>query len=163
MKNSNYNKHIAALSRKVLTKGDISSLCRLLNNFAASSLDWYEKNEIHQHFSKNLPFKIKKDHTTQGIEFLLKSAFTKRGEARAYKNYPFDPFCLRILQNFKRFELIDIHDLCTYDNRAGSDYHQYTPCYRVLAKDGTYFDYHMQGQWSLPEIFNRGGDGINAD
>ena len=92
-------------------------------------------------------FKITASQTKKGLNWLLNKWKTPRGIER--KNNPFGYREENILENFSHFLLIDWNDRASY-YQVKMSYHQYLPVYRVVAKDGSYFDYI--GQAGIVEI-----------
>lgn len=77
---------------------------------------------------------ISMEQTQKGLSFLLDLWKTPRGKER--KNNPFGYREQSILDNFERFEFVGLY------NASRGWYPFYLPVYRVIAKDGSSFEYY---------------------
>ena len=76
---------------------------------------------------------ITPEQTKKGIDWLIDKWKTPRGIER--KNNPFGYREQAVLDNFDHFKLIDFY------NVGNTSFDNYVPYYRVVAKDGSYFEY----------------------
>lgn len=80
-------------------------------------------------------YNITPEQTQKGINYIKNVAFKKSGEPRNSKQNVFGQFEQRVIKNFYCFKFVG---LC---NIANNGYAFYVPIYRVLAHDGSWFEY----------------------
>jgi hypothetical protein len=81
-------------------------------------------------------YKITSEQTDKGIQYIRNRAFKRNGSLRRAKSNPFNTREAHIINNFSHFEFVGLYDA------NGNGYMQYyVPVYRVIAKDGTAFEY----------------------
>jgi hypothetical protein len=136
----NINTYIDELrKKKVVTEAEIKLMQRRLNDGKIAHAGIFGDSWK--------PFMITNAQTEKGLKYLLNQWRGKSGAERMH-----NPFGLReqdILENFDHFELIDFFDdVTSFQNSAGIRH--YIPIYRVVAKDGGSFEYHMgQGRVNI--------------
>lgn len=85
-------------------------------------------------FAESYGVQISPEQTAKGLSFLLNLWKTPRGKER--KNNPFGYREQAILDDFKEFQFVDIYNA----SRGYCPF--YLPVYRVIANDGSAFEYY---------------------
>lgn len=136
------------------TKGEINGLRKAVGPCSKLPRACIEElqDKAYCHSSE---FKITKEQSLFGIEYLKKTVFTKKGIPRnAKRNFlRSEPNAIKIIKNFAKFRFIGLQSVPNnyyWGNRAG----EYTlPIYRTYDRDGNYFDY-TAGMWGNCELIN---------
>jgi hypothetical protein len=117
------------VNKDKLSESEILLLKRRLN----------DKKIKHDEIFKNKEsFKLTEEQEKKGIGWLRKQWKTPNGVER--KNNPFGAREEYVLDNFDHFELVDFYNNVNY-LQSQSGLNNYVPYYRVVAKDGSYFEY----------------------
>lgn len=140
------------------TKGDILAFGKLLNSTRFSSEERRKdicslREQLDWTINYNgKGYAITEEQSRFGIQWLKSRILTKSGKLSKSKfAQDFRERDAEVIRNFERFEFVGF-----YANDNGWSNH-YTPIYRTIAKDGTYFDYTMVGgQWGSPEVLDWG-------
>ena len=129
-----FNKYIKILKSGKFTESEISSFRQYLGS--SSALDSYEKGLLWLEFERaHKEYKITKEQTQKGIQWLKNYCWTKSGRPRQAKNVVFGYRERAILLQFSKFRFTGLF------RASENSYDFYTPIYRVYAKNGAYFDY----------------------
>jgi hypothetical protein len=144
-------KHVARLSKELVTKSDINALGKLMNSLRFSEFE--RRDQIHALMNDNLKdsYKITQEQTEVGIDWLMKNIVNER-TGRLRENKLAQDFFERernIILNFSHFEFVG------FEEHANMYSSYYTPIYRTVAKNGQYFDYTAI-HWGPCMIVNRG-------
>jgi hypothetical protein len=118
------------------TEIEIVYFRKLLNGYRKTNAD---RTELFELFERSGPYQITREQTQKGIEWLRDKAFCRNGRIR--KTQPFDSDQLQVITKFSRFEFVGLYDLMAESPYPHPEYHQYIPIYRVISRDGKYFDY----------------------
>jgi hypothetical protein len=127
------------LEKGFLTESEVNLLKRRLNHVkGAMTYHAIEISEIP--FPDNGEgFKLSPEQTQKGLTWLKDQWKTPRGIERI--NNPFGYREENIIENFAEFRLIDFYNSANYyQNQIGI--RSYIPLYRVIAKDGSTFEYY---------------------
>ena len=148
--NKRLKRLLGLLSQKVLTQSDIRSLKTALN--LTSKINKADFVKIVNHCNG---FDITKEHSDIGIEYLRKTFFKKNGDPRRAAFDDLTDHDINVLRNFKKFKF-DGFDLYR-PHFQDSQYDQYEIIYRVIAKNGDWFDY-LAVSWQSGQfkVLNRG-------
>jgi len=125
-------KYLDLIKKRKFTKIEIQSFRKALNGSSTISLE--EQSLLKQKFYDSKPINITKEQSDFGIAWLKNKAFKLNGQVR--KSNPFGYKELEVIKNFKKFEFSSLYDINHYGNG-----HQYQPVYKVIAKNGDYFEY----------------------
>jgi hypothetical protein len=79
-------------------------------------------------------YSITSEQTKKGYDYIYNTCFKKNGELRETRDMPFGNREAEIIKNFKEFRFVGLNDI-------GFQHQFYLPVYKVIAKDGTYFEY----------------------
>jgi len=85
---------------------------------------------------ERLSYAITPEQTTKGIEYLKFRTFKRNGDMRQAKSNPFGAREANIIKNFSHFEFCGVHN-----PNGFSGYEFYLPIYKVVARDGSSFEY----------------------
>lgn len=138
-------------TKKVLTKTDIQSLCN-----SANRMRWLEKNEVrlinaqtllNKVYYGTVEFKITREQSQFGIEYLMRRYFKKDGSLRKRTYETLGDREIDILRNFKRFSFVGIQGDHSQYNTL------YNIVYRIYGQDGMYFDY-IPMHWGEIQVIN---------
>ena len=136
------------------TKGEINGLRKavgMCSNLPRACIEELK----HYAYSHGNEFKITKEQSLFGIQYLKEAVFTKKGIPRnAKRNFlRYEPDAIKIIKNFAKFRFIGLQSTPKsyyFGDRAG----EYTlPIYRTYDRDGNYFDY-TAGMWGNCELIN---------
>ena len=117
------------VNNKVLTEAQLNLLKRRLNDKKITQNDIFGQ--------QGKVFLLTPEQTKKGLDFLNNERRTPKGVER--KNNPFGAREEAVLDNFDRFEVGDFFD-------AGNQFVTFNvPLFRVVAKDGSTFEYHFSG------------------
>lgn len=142
---ASYYRHLknAQNKRHIWTEGEIKAVRKCIH--------WlkYEDDALTLIMNVNEGgFRITKEQSDFGIEFLRSKLWNKSGKPRSTEfSRCFGIREKAIILNFKKFTFEGVR----YKQNSYSGQFSTTPIYRVHAKNGAYFDYTM-GHWTLPEI-----------
>lgn len=143
-------KYLGLIKSGAMTKSEINGMRKALTYFSKLPVD--DKRTILDAMSNAKPIKITDEHTKQGIEYLLKTAFKSNGQSRNTKDFPFSEHDLNCLRKFKEFRLVGLDEVY---NGLG-EVMAYQSIWRVYSKTkGDYFDY-VCGHWGSVQVINRG-------
>lgn len=120
------NIYNAVSNRGYILKNEIICLKSRANR---GNFEDYEKL-----FADSYGVQISPEQTAKGLAFLLNLWKTPKGKER--KNSPFGYRETAILENFARFEFVDFY------NAGNAWVNNYLPVYRVIATDGSAFEYY---------------------
>lgn len=141
-------------SNETWTKGEINGLrkavgpCSKLPNTCIDELQSLS-------YGHSKEFKITKEQTKFGLDYLKDTVFTSKGTTRnAKRNFlKEEPNAVNILKNFAKFRFIGLASVSQplyWQNKVG----EYTlPIYRTYDKNGNYFDY-TAGMWGNCGVVN---------
>ena len=148
--NKRLKRLLGLLSQKVLTQSDIRALKTALN--LTSKINKADFVKIVNHCNG---FDITKEHSDIGIEYLRKTFFKKNGDPRKAAFDDLTDHDINVLKNFKKFKFVGFG--LYHENSYNSQYDQYEIIYRVIAKNGDWFDYlAVSWQSGQFEVLNRG-------
>lgn len=147
----------ARISSRRWTKGDILAFGKMLNSYRFSS-DKRKDDiniiacELNKTVRTNGGYSITSEQSEFGIEWLKSRILTSKGKLSKSKfAEDFRECDAEVIRNFEKFGFMGF-----YENENGWSSH-YTPIYRTISNDGTFFDYTMfGGQWGRPGIVGRG-------
>lgn len=143
------NKYTALIKSNKMTKAEVNSMRKALGR--CSSLNQDEKRSILDAFynqvDKKGGIKITEEHTTQGLNYLNKLAFTSKGQPRRTKEYPFGNREIEALKTFKEFRLVGLDE--GYNGMGEMLY--YAPIWLVKGKEVS-FEYTVHGQWGALQV-----------
>jgi hypothetical protein len=122
------NTPLALKTRRVLSEREINLVRKRMNDGKISP---------EQVFPEGKTYVIGAEQERKGLDWLNNLRRTPMGKER--KNNPFGQREEEVLDNFKRFEWVDVVDTSS----PYSDFKFYIPVWRVIAKDGSSFDYHI--------------------
>ncbi len=111
--------------RGVITEREIITLKSRLNRGKTEVLDIF----------KNGYLNITPEQSEKGLNWLLNQWKTPRGKER--KNNPFGYREQEIIEDFERFELVDLID------NGNAYFSAFLPVYRVIDRAGNHFDYFV--------------------
>ncbi len=95
-----------------------------------------ERDELRGAFNSDEGYKITENQTSKGINYLKNTIYKANGSLRnTIKSRAFGLREKAIIDNFSHFLFTDIH------NGSSNYYEFYLPVYRVIAKNGSYFEY----------------------
>jgi hypothetical protein len=147
--NKRLKRLLGLLSQKVLTQSDIRSLKTALGRY--SNL---KSTEFLTMINLCDSFDITQEHSDIGIEYLRKTFFKKNGDPRKAAFDDLTDHDINVLRNFKKFKFIGFH---LYHEGFDFQSNVYEIVYRVIAKNGDWFDYlavlWQSGQF---KVLNRG-------
>lgn len=150
--NKRLKRLLGLLSQKTLTQSDIRSLKTALN--LTSKINKVDFVNIVNHCGG---FNITKEHSDKGIGYLTKTFFKKDGNPNKASLDYLTSQDVEVLRNFKKFKFVGFG--LYRENEYNSQYDQYEIIYRVIAKNGGWFNYYatpwQSGQF---EVLNRGGN-----
>ena len=147
--NKRLKRLLGLLSQKVLTQSDIRSLKTALGRY--SNL---KSTEFLTMINLCDSFDITKEHSDIGIEYLRKTFFKKNGDPRKAAFDDLTDHDINVLRNFKKFKFIGFH---LYHEGFDFQSNVYEIVYRVVAKNGDWFDYlAVSWQSGQFEVLNRG-------
>ena len=151
--NKRLKRLLGLLSQKVLTQSDIRALKTALN--LTSKINKADFVKIVNHCNG---FDITKEHSDIGIEYLRKTFFKKNGDPRRAAFDDLTDHDINVLRNFKKFKFIGFEVNRLNHNIFNNNTNQcFEIVYRVIAKNGDWFDYlavsYHSGQF---EVLNRG-------
>jgi hypothetical protein len=150
--NKRLKRLLGLLSQKVLTQSDIRSLKTALN--LTSKINKADFVEIVNHCNG---FDITKEHSDIGIKYLTKTFFKKNGDPRKTAFDDLTDHDINVLKNFKKFKFVGF-DLYR-PHFQERQYDQYEIIYRVIAKNGDWFDYlAVSWQSGQFEVLRRNGE-----
>ena len=153
--NKRLKRLLGLLSQKVLTQSDIRSLKKALGRY--SNL---KSTEFLTMINLCDSFDITEEHSDIGIEYLRKTFFKKNGDPRRAAFDDLTDHDINVLRNFKKFKFVGF-DLYR-PHFQDSQYDQYEIIYRVIAKNGDWFDYlAVSWQSGQFEVLNRGAKNEN--
>lgn len=118
--------------KDTVTESEILLMKRRLNNGK------YDIDVLSDVGEKNLT----PEQTEKGKAWLMKQYKTPTGKEK--ENSPFGYRETEVLDNFDHFELVDWYDDSNYF-QTQSGIKNYQPVYRVVAKDGSGFEYTVKG------------------
>ena len=124
-------------------ENDIRGFIKLLNAIRFKETQRDEQAENLKNSMGTYP--ITKEQTKKGINYLRTRYFKLNGEPR--KSCPFREREIHVIRNFKRFLFVGVYEEYN-DYGYGPFYH---PIYRVIAKDGSTFEY-VPVHWGTPLI-----------
>ena len=152
--NKRLKRLLGLLSQKVLTQSDIRSL-KIMLGFCTPFEGFDQKEALNNMIKSCNGFDITKEHSNIGIEYLTKTFFKKNGDPRQAAFDDLTDHDINILRNFKKFKFVGF-DLYR-PHFQDSQYDQYEIIYRVIAKNGDWFDYlAVSWQSGQFEVLNRG-------
>jgi hypothetical protein len=135
------------LDSKTMTKGEINALKKMLNRFGTPSENAKAKLEIYNngdYYYKE--YKLTREHSKQGIDYLRAFCFKKDGSIRAQATKQFSQKQINIIKNFKSFLFVGFYE----DN--SNAYSTYSlPIWRTIDKQGNHFDY-ICAHWGKPMV-----------
>lgn len=138
----------ALITAKVWTKQDCQRVAKALNALRFTSTDDHTRtfmiNWKDRFNARDSEYKITKEHSDQGINYLRNYCFTTKGAVRKSCNLGWSE--QEIIKNFKRFAFVGYHT--EYNNYGYPFYHI---IYRCYDKFGRYFDYCPM-HWSDPLV-----------
>jgi hypothetical protein len=147
-------KYQKLIKSKRWTENEIKGFCWALNGVKKVDLTDEQRAELLQSFRSVGSYRISREQTKFGINWLRETCFKKNGEERdSKKSNCFGYREKKIIKNFSRFELVDLYNNRDAYNSYYSSYKSYSAVYRVISKDGSYFDYTIPGLWAEPIIF----------
>jgi hypothetical protein len=142
LKNRTLAKYLSLLMSRNFSEQDICSFRKALNGYSRSSLNREDREKLLELFERRAPYRISREQTLKGIAWLQRYCFKLDGSPRKRKDSPFESAHLEVIRNFSRFEFVGLKDLRADNPYSLSlNFHQYIPIYRVIARDGSYFDY----------------------
>ena len=155
--NKRLKRLLGLLSQKVLTQSDIRSL-KIMLGFCTPFEGFDQKEALNNMIKSCNGFDITKEHSDIGIEYLTKTFFKKNGDPRQAAFDDLTDHDINILRNFKKFKFIGFEVNRLNHNIFNNNTNQcFEIVYRVIAKNGDYFDYlavsYHSGQF---EVLNRG-------
>ena len=106
------------------------------------------------HFENLMPvdgYNITEEQKTKGINYLRENTYKKNGQLR--KNNIFGDFERHVIENYVDFKFIGVYPAT---NGLGLNSGYYSPIYRCIASDGTYFDY-IGVAYSMIRVLNTSG------
>jgi len=145
MKNKTKLEKLRLLKEKKLTKQQIYSFKKLLNNQRFEKDP--EVNKLTDHVKEKLElgvckeYLITKEQTKQGIDWLKNFCFKKNGTLRKNVNNYFSDFEIDVIRNFSKFRFVGFH---VDRSREHFGILTYIPVWRTYSKDGDYFDYYCE-------------------
>jgi hypothetical protein len=80
-------------------------------------------------------YSITPEQTKKGYDYIYNTCFKKNGELRETKDMPFGVLEANVIRNFKEFRFVGLNSIGLLNH----DF--YLPVYKVIAQDGTYFEY----------------------
>lgn len=80
-------------------------------------------------------YKITPEQTDKGIAYIKNACFRRNGTLRRAKTNPFGQREAEIILNFSHFEFVGLN------NTSFTGYAFYVPIYKVVARDGSSFEY----------------------
>ena len=93
-----------------------------------------QKQILKQLFESGIEYSITQDQTEKGLNYIKNKALKKNGKLRNTKNQPFGNREVTIIKNFKEFKFVGLY--------SASRHNDFTkPIYKVIAKNGMYFEY----------------------
>ena len=139
--NKRLKRLLGLLSQKTLTQSDIRSL-KIMLGFG-TTFEWYDQKVALNKMNKSCNgFDITKEHSDIGIEYLRKTFFKKNGDPRQAAFDYLTDHDINILRNFKKFKFIGFEVNRLNHNIFNNNTNQcFEIVYRVIAKNGDYFDY----------------------
>ena len=132
-------KYLNLIKKRKFTKIDIQSFRKQLNGCSQMSLDEQKllKDKFYDAVNSNRPINITKEQTNFGIAWLRNKAFRLNGQSRT--SSPFRAREEYVINNFKKFEFCGLYNCST------NSFNQYQPVFKVIAKDGSSFEYTIYG------------------
>lgn len=149
------------LKSDTITKTQTDSFCRImreldrqyyLNRFKQGKAINKNMSEIIAKIKNKIlieNYKLTKEQTEFGINWLRKYTFKKNGEPRQQKGNPFDEDHRKVINNFSHFLLVGFEDIESFGNIG-----RYRPIYRVVSVHGVYFDYTPNVPFNGTPIWN---------
>jgi hypothetical protein len=155
--NKRLKRLLGLLSQKVLTQSDIRAL-KIMLGFSTSFERYDQKVSLNNMIKSCNGFDITKEHSDIGIEYLQKTFFKKNGDPRKTTYDDLTNHDINVLRNFKKFKFIGFErsriNYYTTDNHTNQCFEI---IYRVIAKNGDWFDYlAVSWQSGQFEVLNRG-------
>lgn len=111
--------------RGVITEREIITMKSRLNRGKSEVLDIFNNGYLN----------ITPEQSEKGLKWLLNQWKTPRGKER--KNNPFGDREQEIIEDFERFELVDLID------NGNAYFPAFLPVYRVIDRIGNHFDYFV--------------------
>ena len=132
-------KYLGLIKGRKFTKIEIQSFRKALNGSSTISLDEQNllKDEFYKAVESKRPINITKEQTDFGISWLRNKAFRLNGQSRT--SSPFRSREEYVIKNFKKFEF------CGLYNASTNSFNCYIPVFKVIAKDGSSFEYTIYG------------------
>src|SRR5208283_4714170 len=132
-------KYLDLIKKRKFTKIEIQSFRKALNGCSTISLDEQEllKDTFYKAVESKRPINLTKEQTDFGIAWLRNKAFKLNGESRS--NSPFRSREENVIKNFKKFEFSGLNDVST------NSYKNHQVVYKVIAKNGSQFEYTIYG------------------
>ena len=155
--NKRLKRLLGLLSQKTLTQSDIRSL-KIMLGFS-TPFEWYDQKVALNNMIKSCNgFDITKEHSDIGIEYLRKTFFKKNGDPRQAAFDYLTGHDINILRNFKKFKFIGFElSRVNYNTFNKTTNNAFEIVYRVVAKNGDWFDYlAVSWQSGQFEVLNRG-------
>jgi hypothetical protein len=152
-----FKRHMAQLDTGYYPEGFIQGLRKAMHNRDRKSLGWSTSKSFSGMTSEEIDALLDRisfespvitpEQAAKGLAWLLDKWKTPKGRER--KNNPFSSREISVLENFRRFRLVDFY------NVSQAMMALYVPVYRVEAHDGSSFDYYAaawQSGGNGPEI-----------
>lgn len=147
-----YKRHLEHAKQKnsLWTKAEINAVRKCIKRINDYSLTYELVDALNEG-----GFSITKEQTKQGLEYLTKGLFNKKGQVRRSEfSKCFNDLDVEVIRSFSHFtfeglEILGTHWLNTY------------PIYRVHSTNGSFFDY-TSGHWCLPEVVYRNKSHLKA-
>ena len=155
--NKRLKRLLGLLSQKVLTQSDIRSL-KIMLGFCTPFEGFDQKEALNNMIKSCNGFDITKEHSDIGIEYLTKTFFKKNGDPRKAAFNDLTDHDINVLRNFKKFKFIGFEVNRLNHNIFNNNTNQcFEIVYRVIAKNGDWFDYlAVSWQSGQFEVLNRG-------
>ena len=119
------------VKEKILSEQQVNLLKRRLNDGKITP------NEI---IGDGKAWRLTPEQTEKGLKYLMSLWKTPTGKEKEMSPFGFRE--TNVLENFSRFEVIDFYNNNTYQQQQ-MGINNYQPLYRVVAKDGSSFEYYM--------------------
>tara|TARA_R100001594_G_C3976880_1_gene249113 strand:- start:284 stop:772 length:489 start_codon:yes stop_codon:yes gene_type:complete len=155
--NKRLKRLLGLLSQKVLTQSDIRSL-KIMLGFCTPFEGFDQKEALNKMIKSCNGFDITEEHSDIGIEYLRKTFFKKNGDPRKAAFDDLTDHDINILRNFKKFKFVGFELSRLNHNIFNNNTNQcFEIVYRVIAKNGDWFDYLAVSYHSGSfEVLNRG-------
>jgi hypothetical protein len=139
-----FKRHMAQLNTGYYPEGFIQGLRKAMHNRDRKAMGWSTSKSFSGMNSEELDQLLERvyseepvimpEQAAKGLAWLLDKWKTPTGKER--KHNPFGAREINVLENFRRFRLVDFYD-------AGNGYMSfYVPVYRVESITGNSFDYY---------------------